>query len=107
MTSKVSKSRHGLTIDRHRFHEQLLRAHPKAVIAVFLPVDDEFFLGFAVQSHADDGVLLAFVVAVTTEGYCFIHRGPSYPLHRKLGHFACFSRNSRMESATRQNSHTH
>jgi hypothetical protein len=34
------------------------------MIAVFLPVDNEFFLGFAVQSHPEDSVLLAFVVSV-------------------------------------------
>ncbi len=43
-------------------------AHPKAVVAVFLLVDNEFFLGFAVQSHADDGVLLALVMLVASWG---------------------------------------
>jgi hypothetical protein len=34
------------------------------VVAVFLPVDDEFFLGFAVVGYADDGVLVALEVPV-------------------------------------------
>jgi len=50
LASKVLKPRYGLTIDLNRFQKHLLRAHPKAVVAVFLPVDDEFFLGFAVAS---------------------------------------------------------
>jgi hypothetical protein len=66
LASYISKPRYGLTINRHRFQEHLLRAHPQAVVAVFLAVDDEFFLCFAVQSHADDRVLLALVMAVTT-----------------------------------------
>jgi hypothetical protein len=58
------KPRYCLTIDLNRFQEHLLRAHPKPVVAVFLAVDDEFFLGFAEQSHAEDGILLALVVPI-------------------------------------------
>src|SRR5262249_16077544 len=62
--SKVLKPRNDLTTDLNRFLKHLLRAHPMAVVAVFLPVDDEFFLGFAVQRHAEDGILLALVVPI-------------------------------------------
>jgi hypothetical protein len=48
LASNISKPGHCLTINRHRFQEHLLRAHPQAVVAVLLAVDDEFFLGFAV-----------------------------------------------------------
>jgi hypothetical protein len=58
MASNVLKPGHRLALDLNRFLEHLLRTHPKAVVAVFLPVDDEFFLGFAVQSHAEDGLLV-------------------------------------------------
>src|SRR5438105_1996585 len=64
LASNKSKPGHGLTINRHRFQKHLLRSHPQAVVAVFLPVDDEFFLGFAVQSHAEDRVLVSLVVPV-------------------------------------------
>src|SRR5262245_6837009 len=64
LASKVLKPRNDLTTDLNRFLKHLLGAHPKAVVAVFLPIDDEFFLGFAVQSHAEDRVLLALVVPV-------------------------------------------
>ena len=65
MASNVLKSRHGLTINRHRFMKHLLGANSQAVVAVFLAVDNEFFLGFAVPSHAEDGVLPALVVPVS------------------------------------------
>src|SRR5262249_48629359 len=86
LASKVLKPRYGLTIDLNRSQKHLLRAHPKAVVAVFLPVDDEFFLGFAVQSHAEDGVLLALIVPVAAWLYGCHGMTPWHLFHSCMTH---------------------
>jgi hypothetical protein len=49
LAANVLRPRHCLTFAFNRFQEHLLPAHPQAVVAVFLPVDYEFFLRFAMS----------------------------------------------------------
>lgn len=61
-----TESRYILTILAHRLQEHLGRAQPKTVFAIFLPVDDEFFLDFAATDHSNESVLVALVVSVVS-----------------------------------------
>lgn len=49
-----------------RFQKHFLWSNPKAVIAVFLPVQDHFLQRLAVTGDADDDLLVALVVPVAT-----------------------------------------
>jgi hypothetical protein len=62
--TNVTETRYCLPVNLNRFQEHLLRPHRKAAIPLLLPVDDEFFLGFAVPCHAEDRVLPAFEMTV-------------------------------------------
>ena len=46
--------------------EHQLGLDPEAVIAVLLPIDHKFLLGFSVQSYTNNGIFLALVVPITT-----------------------------------------
>ena len=66
-------------VDDDVLHEHLVRSHPPAAVVVKRPVDDHRLQRLAVADHADDFVVVAFVVAVAAEGGCgqrwkFVHR---------------------------------
>src|SRR5205807_7233649 len=76
-------------LDLDRLGEHLLGAHPQAVVAVLLPVDDHLFQRLAVLGRAEDGVLVALEVPVAP----WRHRGhgltPSNRFHSCITHSSC------------------
>jgi hypothetical protein len=66
LRADVLEARHALPVDFDLFQEHRLGADPEFAVAVVRAVHDEFFPGLAVLGHAEDEVLFAFVMSVTS-----------------------------------------
>ena len=64
--AKILETRHRSPFDLNRLQEHRQGPHPEPVVIILLAVDHQFLFRLAVTGNTDHGVVLAFVVAVTS-----------------------------------------
>ena len=78
--SQIGKPWYLLAVNHDRFYKHRYGTYPKLAFPVFRSVDNKLFLGFTVRGHPQYGVLVSFVVPITSGRNMHVCRVRSLPL---------------------------